>query len=76
MKFEDLIREVDVGMKGNNSGLVMGFPTLNKHIGIRKRIMTLIFGASGSGKSAFLHSAYILNPYDHLKESKTNIKGK
>jgi hypothetical protein len=55
----------------------MGFNRLNRYIGIRKRVMTLIFGSSGSGKTSYAHSAYILNPYDHLQEiNKSGIKFK
>lgn len=62
--FDDVMREVDEGIAGKNSGLPMGFKRLNRYIGIRKKIYTLIFGATGSGKSSFLHDAYILNPFD------------
>jgi hypothetical protein len=72
MSFDKLNEEIENGIKGLNNGVSMGFPRLGKYIGIRKRIMTLIFGASGSGKSAYLHSAYILNPYDELKRSNPN----
>lgn len=76
MNFNDLNEEVKRGLSGYNNGVPMGFPKLNKHIGIRKRIMTLIFGSSGSGKSAFLHSAYILNPFDYLSTHSTGVKFK
>lgn len=72
MSFDKLNEEIEKGIKGINSGVSMGFPRLSKYIGIRKRIMTLVFGAPGSGKSAYLHSAYILNPYDALKASNPN----
>jgi replicative DNA helicase len=62
--FEILKQEVINGLEGKNSGIPMGFKRLNKYIGIRKRIYTLIFGAPGSGKSAFCHSAFILHPFD------------
>lgn len=64
MSFQQLAAEVKAGMEGKNSGIPMGFDRLNRFIGIRKRMMKLIFGPTGSGKSAFLHSAYILNPFD------------
>ena len=64
--FTELNEEVLKGMKGLNDSLPIGFPRLSKHIGIRRRILTHIFGGSGSGKSAFLHSAYILHPFDYL----------
>lgn len=78
MSFEILKQEIADGLEGKNNGLSMGFNRLNKYIGIRKRIMTLVFGASGSGKTAYVHSAYILNPYDHYMKtkSKSNIKFK
>ena len=34
--------------------------------------MTMIFGSPGSGKSAFVHSAYILNPFDYLQAHSEN----
>lgn len=65
-EFDELKKKVEAGLEGKNSGVPMGFNKLNRYIGIRRNIMTLVFGASGSGKSAYLHSAYILNPYDYL----------
>jgi hypothetical protein len=70
MSFDILKQEIEDGLEGKNNGLSMGFNRLNKYIGIRKRIMTLVFGASGSGKTAYVHSAYILNPYDHYMKTK------
>lgn len=63
-EFEDIRKEIERGVLGKTSGLKMGFNRLNKYIGIRKRMYTLIAGSTGSGKSAFLHNAYILNPYE------------
>ncbi len=77
MSFELLKTEIENGRLGKNNGIPMGFNRLNKYIGIRKRIMTLIFGSTGSGKSAYLHSAYILNPFDHyIKNKDTAVKFK
>lgn len=76
MSFELLKQEVESGILGKNGGIPMGFNRLNKYIGIRKRIYTLIFGATGSGKSAYTHSAYILNPFDHYMKNKGNLKFK
>ena len=69
MSFQDLKTAVQDGIEGKNNGIPMGFNRLNRYIGIRKKIMTLIFGPSGSGKSSYLHSAYILNPFDHYLKS-------
>jgi hypothetical protein len=70
MSFKLLAEEVSAGMLGKNSGIPMGFNRLNRFIGIRRRTMKLIFGPTGSGKSAFLHSAYILNPFDWYHKNK------
>ena len=74
--FEDLDDEIKAGMAGRNSGIPMGFDRLNRYIGIRKRIYTLIGGLTGSGKTSFLDDAYVLNPYDWYisKENTTGIK--
>lgn len=76
--FSDLELEIQRGIEGLNSGIPMGFNRLNKYIGIRKRIYSVVFGATGSGKSAFVHSAYILNPFDWWMVNKhsTNVRMK
>ena len=67
--FDDLNEEINRGLEGKNSGVSMGFHRLNRYIGIRKKIYSLVFGSSGSGKTAWVHSAYILNPFDwYMKE--------
>jgi len=77
MSFEQLSLEVSKGLEGKNNSIPMGFDRLNKFIGIRKRIYTLIFGSTGSGKSSYMHSAYILNPFDYLiKEKPKDLKFK
>lgn len=64
MSFDILKNEVEIGLSGRNSGIPMGFTRLNKYVGLRKRMYFLLFGATGSGKSAFCHSSFILNPFD------------
>lgn len=62
--FDLIDNEIKRGMEGKNSSIPMGFNRLNKFIGIRKRIYTVIFGATGTGKSSFMAEAFILNPFD------------
>jgi len=71
-EFEILKNEVERGISGLNSGISMGFERLNKYISIRKSIYTIIMAGTGLGKSALLHNAYILNPYDYLLSRKEN----
>lgn len=63
-EFDKLEEQVELGMAGGNKGVPTGFHRLGKHMSIRKRIMATIFGPTGSGKTAFVHSAFVLNPYD------------
>jgi hypothetical protein len=62
--FDDLAGEVQSGMEGNNAGVPMGFRRLNNHISIRKSTKYLIGGYTGSGKTALLDDAFVLNPVD------------
>jgi len=64
MSFEDLKREVQAGLDGRNNGIPMGFDRLNRYIGIRKSMYTLVGGLTGSGKTSFIDDAYVLNPFD------------
>ena len=75
-EFDVLKQEVLRGLEGRNSGIPMGFTRLNKYVGLRKRMYFLLFGATGSGKSAFCHSSFILNPFDwwYANKHSTNIK--
>jgi DnaB-like helicase C terminal domain len=64
MSFQDLAKAVQSGLDGRNSGIPMGFDRLNRYIGIRKSIYTLVGGLTGSGKTSFIDDAYVLNPID------------
>lgn len=76
MSFQDLAREVQLGLDGRNSGIPMGFNRLNRYIGIRKSIYTLVGGLTGSGKTSFIDDAYVLNPFDWYisKKNTTDVK--
>ena len=74
MSFQDLKKEVQRGLEGKNGGIPMGFDRLNRYIGIRKSIYTLVGGLTGSGKTSFIDDAYVLNPFDWYI-SKANTKG-
>ena len=76
MSFENLKKEVQSGLDGRNNGIPMGFNRLNRYIGIRKSMYTLVGGLTGSGKTSFIDDAYVLNPFDWYisKANTTNIK--
>lgn len=64
MSFQDLKIAVQDGLSGKNGGIPMGFDRLNRYIGIRKSMYTLVGGLTGSGKTSFIDDAYVLNPFD------------
>jgi hypothetical protein len=74
--FKALRETIDAGQRGENRGISMGFQRLDRQLSIRKKIYSVVFGATGSGKSAFVHSAYILHPFEWMKSraNKTNAK--
>ena len=77
MSFELLRKEVELGLEGRNNGIPMGFNRLNKYIGIRKSVYTLVGGLTGSGKTSFIDDAYVLNPFDWYisqKDSKVKLR--
>lgn len=77
MSFDQLKRAVQDGLDGRNTGIPMGFNRLNKYIGIRKGIYTLVGGLTGSGKTSFVDDAYVLNPFDWFitqKDPKLKLK--
>jgi len=75
MSFEQLRKEVEKGLSGNNNGIPMGFNRLNKHIGIRRGMYFLVGGNTGSGKTSFIDDAFVLNPFDwYIMHSDPKIK--
>ena len=76
MSFQDLAKEVQNGLDGRNNGIPMGFDRLNRYIGIRKSMYTLVGGLTGSGKTSFIDDAYVLNPFDWYisKANNTDVK--
>jgi hypothetical protein len=76
MSFDILKNEVQAGLDGRNNGIPMGFNRLNRYIGIRKSMYTLVGGLTGSGKTSFIDDAYVLNPFDWYisKANKTDVK--
>lgn len=45
--FQQIVKEIEAGIEGRNSSIPMGFQRMSHHIGIRKKIMSLVFGATG-----------------------------
>lgn len=62
-----LQNNIQRGIDGYNAGLPTGFKRLNAHISnIQQKRYTTIGGATGTGKTAYVDSAYLFNPYEYL----------
>lgn len=61
--WDKLELQVNRGIAGKNRGIQMGFPKLSKYVSnIQPGRYDLIGGATGTGKTAFVDSAYVYNP--------------
>lgn len=65
--FDSFIDSVQKGMQGLNKGLPTGIPALDNFIsGVQRKRYYLIGANSGVGKTAFVDSTFVINPYDYL----------
>lgn len=67
-----LYQRIDRGREGKNVGLKTGIPKLDEYTGGIQPIYTLVFGVSGSGKSALALYSYIYRPLKDYPDK--NIK--
>lgn len=71
--FDQFIEKVEKGRNGEIIWIPSPYKRWKNRIGISKRFYTLIGGDSGSGKSAFLDSTYILHTYNWYKENEDEL---
>lgn len=65
-----IFTNIERGKQGLNVGLPMGFPRFSNFVSnIQQARYDLIAGATGSGKTAFVDSAYVMYPYDYSKDN-------
>lgn len=64
--FEQLNKEIEAGIKGENQSISIGLPKLGKYANIRKRILTLLFSTTGAGKSAMIDTIIINSCSDYI----------
>jgi len=70
--WDNLKNEIERGKKGYNVGLTMGFERLTKHVcNIQQGRYDTIGGATGTGKTALVDSAYVFHPYDYLQNNES-----
>jgi hypothetical protein len=64
--FAEIQKDIQLGVSGESISIPLGLDKLSKYGAIREKIMQLVFSSTGAGKSSFVDTAYILNPYDWL----------
>ena len=71
----ELFNQIESGRKGDTWGLTMGMPKLEQYVdGVTKSTFTLLFGASGSGKTSYALYAYIYRPLmDNLNNDNFSV---
>lgn len=68
--WDQLEEQINAGMLGMNVGLPMGFDKLSKFVSnIQPGRYDLIGGATGTGKTALVDSAYVYNPIKYLQQT-------
>lgn len=69
---KDVINAINDGRDGNAAWIPLHYPRMGQHIGIGKKIYTLIGGQGGTGKTAFTDVSYVLAPYAWWRKNKEN----
>lgn len=65
MVIDNVIRNIDMGRTGGNSGLNMGYPRLSEYIpGIQPSTIYCIGSNTGAGKTSFTMSSMCYSPFD------------
>lgn len=72
---ESLLKEIELGREGNNSGFSMGLPKLESVIdGVSRGTYTTVFSNSGAGKTNLVLFSYIYQPLkDHLEDDNFRV---
>lgn len=66
--FDRFLLEVNAGVLGKNEGIVFeNMPRASKCINIRRAMVYVLGGFTGSGKTSIVDEIFVLNPYDQLK---------
>lgn len=74
--YDQLIEEIEAGIRGENKWVPFGFRKLENHIGLAKRFYYLIGGESGTGKTSLVDQMFVLNTYQWYQQNKdkTDVK--
>ena len=73
--FSQIKEDIALGISGESISIPVGLHKFSKYAAIREKMMQLVFSSTGAGKSSFVDTAYILNPYDWIlsKNNTSNV---
>jgi replicative DNA helicase len=75
--FNETLERITRGREGLNMGLPMGFDRLREFVpDIQQGTYYAVGAEAGVGKSSFVNSCFVYNPFDWIKQNETNIKMK
>lgn len=71
--FDNLGKYIEDGINGKNQSIPIGLPKLGRYANLRKKILTLIFSTTGTGKSSLLDTI-MLNASDWHMNNTSEFK--
>lgn len=75
--FNETLERIQRGKEGLNKGLPMGFNRLREYIpDIQQGTYYVVGAEAGVGKSSFVNSCFVYNPFDWVMNNETDIKFK
>lgn len=73
--YKSFLEAVEKGKRGEAIWIPVGFEKIGLNVGVVQRCYTLVGGMSGTGKTAFVDLAYVLNPYEWIRKyPETGVK--
>jgi len=71
--FDAFVNIMDQGMEGIYEGIPLGLENLQDYISLRKSMLYVLGGYTGSAKTSLADEIFVLNPYEHMvKEGKSD----
>lgn len=71
--FQQVLKTIEAGQRGENTGLPMGFSRLMDIIpGIQKGTYYLVGAETGVGKTSFVDHSFLYSPYEFIKSSQND----
>ncbi|SEW21861.1 DnaB-like helicase C terminal domain-containing protein [Chitinophaga sp. YR573] len=64
--FDSFMIYVDQGLDGIHEGIPIGIEKLDEYLSLRKSMLYVLGGYTGSAKTSLVDDLFVLNPYDYM----------